>query len=143
MSGKANYEPEPPKGPPPTWAESQSGQDGGYVPQAQPSYTPQNQDRGYFQSHPGAQQGGYPQGGYHQGGYPQGGYPQGGYPHQGYQQGPNPYGGYGGYPHPQQGGYYQGQQPMYVQQNPGGGGESWLWACLGALCICCTLDMLF
>lgn len=116
-----------PTGAPPSWSQSQSQSapgghsGGGYVPQQQPAYNSQNQDRGF---------------GHHQQGY--GGPPQGygGYPPQGY-------GHQQGYP-PQGQGYYQQQQPMYVQQQRGGGGgESCLMGCLGALCICCTLDMLF
>ncbi|KAK6197434.1 uncharacterized protein RJT21DRAFT_3527 [Scheffersomyces amazonensis] len=109
----------PPTGAPPNWG-NEGGQQG-YVPQAQPSYNTQQQDRGY---------GGYQQQQGYGGGYPpQQGY--GGYPPQ--QQG------YGG---PPPGGYYQQQQPVYVQQQPQRD-DSCLMACLGALCICCTLDMLF
>ena len=33
---------------------------------------------------------------------------------------------------------------MYVQQQPrSGGNDSCLMGCLAALCVCCTLDMLF
>ncbi|QLQ80347.1 hypothetical protein HG537_0D03480 [Torulaspora globosa] len=45
--------------------------------------------------------------------------------------------------------YYQQQpphqqQPIYVQQQPPrSGNEDCLTACLAALCICCTLDLLF
>lgn len=115
-----------PTGAPPSWNQGGLTSGGGYVPQQQPAYTPNDQDRGI---------GGF--GGHHQQGYG-GGYQQGGYP---------PQGGYGGHPqggYPPQGqGYYQQQQPMYVQQQRGGGSEGCLMACLGALCICCTLDMLF
>lgn len=126
--GSDSYD--PPTGAPPNW----SGQDGGhtaaagggggYTAQSQPQYNQQTQDRGYG-------------GGGYGGGYQQQGYQQQGY-QQGYQQ--------GGYP-PQQGGYYnaQPQQPMYVQQQrpSGDAGGSCLMACLAALCVCCTLDMLF
>ena len=102
-----------PTGAPPSWNQANLTSGGGYVPQQQPAYTPNDQDRGF---------GGF--GGHHQQGYG-GGYQQGGYPPQGQ-------------------GYYQQQQPMYVQQQQrGGGSEGCLMACLGALCICCTLDMLF
>ncbi|ODV65292.1 hypothetical protein HYPBUDRAFT_150658 [Hyphopichia burtonii NRRL Y-1933] len=113
----------PPTGAPPNWSESQGG---GYAPQSQPSYQPQDQDRGVF----GGGQGGYPQQGY--GGQPGYGGGYGGQP------------GYGGGGYGQQG-YYQQQQPMYVQQQGGGGAgaSTCLTACLGALCVCCTLDMLF
>ncbi|RLV82571.1 hypothetical protein JA9_003808 [Meyerozyma sp. JA9] len=117
---------EAPTGAPPSWNQGNSTSGGGYVPQQQPAYTPNDQDRGFggFGGHQQGYGGGYQQGGYPpQGGYG-GGYPQGGYPPQGQ-------------------GYYQQQQPMYVQQQRGGGSEGCLMACLGALCICCTLDMLF
>ncbi|CDR42346.1 CYFA0S09e01640g1_1 [Cyberlindnera fabianii] len=60
-----------------------------------------------------------------------------------YQQGPPPQGYYQQGP-PQQG-YYQQQQPVYVQQQPqkSSGSSDCCMACLGALCICCTLDALF
>jgi hypothetical protein len=110
---------EPPTGQPPSWSQSNPL---GYVPQAQPSYGHDNQQRGY----------GAPPHGYQQG------YPP---PQQGYQQGyPPPQ---QGYPPPQQGGYYQQQQPMYVQQQRLSNNEGCLMACLAALCVCCTLDMLF
>jgi hypothetical protein len=126
----------PPTGAPPSWAQDQSGQgaksSSGYVPQAQPSYNAHDQDRGY-----GGQGG---QGGYQQQGY--GGYPPaapqqlgyGGYPQQQQQ----------GYPPQQQGYYQQQQQPMYVQQKLSGTlNQGCLMGCLAALCLCCTLDMLF
>lgn len=117
-----------PTGAPPSWNQANLTSGGGYVPQQQPAYTPNDQDRGF---------GGF--GGHHQQGYG-GGYQQGGYPPQGGYGGGYPQ---GGYP-PQGQGYYQQQQPMYVQQQQrGGGSEGCLMACLGALCICCTLDMLF
>ncbi|KAL6451276.1 hypothetical protein SBY92_002615 [Candida maltosa Xu316] len=108
-----------PSGPPPNYGNNAN--QSSYVPQSQPQYSQQTQDRGFL-------------GGNHQ----QQGYNA--YPPQGqqyYQQGP-----------PQQGGYYQQQQhyqqPMYVQQQPRSGGtESCLMGCLAALCVCCTLDMLF
>lgn len=78
----------------------------------------QNRDRGL---HGGA---GYPK-------EPYGGRPDGGYV-------PLIFGGgYGRYK------YYQQQQPRYAQQQGGGGSGSstCLTACLGALCFCCTLDM--
>ncbi|KAG7664793.1 uncharacterized protein J8A68_001675 [[Candida] subhashii] len=105
---------QPPTGAPPSWSQ---GNNTGYSPQAQPVYNQQTQDRGY-------------------GGYPQQGYPPP--PPQGYYQQP----GYGA-PPPQ--GYYQAQpqQPMYVQQQSSSNNEGCLMACLAALCICCTLDMLF
>ena len=114
----------PPTGAPPNWSESNNASSGGYVPQAQPAYGQQNQDRGWG----GGQHQGY--GGGYQQGYPQQGYSQQGYPQQGY---------------PQQGGYYQQQQqPMYVQQkHSSGGGQSCLMGCLAALCVCCTLDAIF
>ena len=89
----------------------------------QPNYSNQTQDRGMF-SHNQPQQGYYQQ-------------PQQGY----YQQPPT-----GQYYQQQQQPYYQPQQqqPMYVQQQPrSGGNESCLMGCLAALCVCCTLDMLF
>ncbi|CUM64639.1 uncharacterized protein PRCAT00002248001 [Priceomyces carsonii] len=148
MSNKAGYGDNyaPPTGAPPNWSSSNSGSktQSGYVPQAEPSYanhsdhaTHSGDNRGFGGSNQGYG-GGYQQGGYQQGGYQHGGYQQGGYPQQGgyYQQ--------GGYP--QQGGYQQGgyqQQPMYVQQNRSSGTEGCLAACLAAMCICCTLDMLF
>lgn len=119
----------PPTGAPPNWSESNNASSGGYVPQAQPAYGQQNQDRGWG----GDQQQGY--GGGYQQGYAQQGYPQQGYAQQGYaQQG-----------YPQQGGYYQQQQqPMYVQQkHSSGAGQSCLMGCLAALCVCCTLDAIF
>lgn len=132
--GKAEYV--PPTGPPPSW--NHGGSDKGYVPQAQPAYSAQEQDRGFFggsSGHQGGYNQGYGQQGY--GGYGQQGY--GGYGQQGYGQHGGYQPGYG-----QQGGYYQQQQPMYVQQQrDSGGAESCLLACLGAMCICCTLDMLF
>lgn len=115
MSGKEDYA--PPTGAPPNWSNNNQG----YVPQAQPSYNNQQQDRGYHQQ-------GYQQQGY---GAPP---PQQGYG--GYQQG------YGA-PPPQQGYYQQQQQPMYVQQQKTSNNEGCLMACLAALCVCCTLDMLF
>ncbi|ABN67107.1 predicted protein [Scheffersomyces stipitis CBS 6054] len=84
MSGKEDYA--PPTGAPPNWSNNNQG----YVPQAQPSYNNQQQDRGYHQQ-------GYQQQGY---GAPP---PQQGYG--GYQQG------YGA-PPPQQGYYQQQQQPI-------------------------------
>lgn len=135
MSGKDQYA--APTGAPPEWSNSKQSES--YAPPSGPppsgSY---NQDRGF-----GGQQGyggGYQQQGYG-GGYQQGGYQQGGYPQQGgYQQGyPQQQGGYY-----QQGGYPQQQQPMYVQQQKTSSGSGGcLAACLGALCICCTLDALF
>lgn len=108
----------PPTGKPPSWdSNGNSSNQGGYVPQAQPSYGPGTQDRGYQPQY--QQQGAYP---------PQ----QGGY----YQQ-------QQGYPPPQQGGYYQQQQPVYVQQQRTLNNDGCLMACLAALCICCTLDVLF
>ncbi|KAK6457959.1 uncharacterized protein RJT20DRAFT_27876 [Scheffersomyces xylosifermentans] len=113
MSGKDEYA--PPTGAPPNWGASNQyqSQQGGYIPQAQPTYHNQQQDRGY---------GGYQQG---YGGPP---------PQQQY--------GYGA-PPPQQGYYQQQQQPMYVQQQKSSNNEGCLMACLAALCVCCTLDMLF
>lgn len=106
----------PPTGQPPSWSQATGGGNSGYIPQAQPSYGHQDQQRGY---------GGYPQQGYpqqHQGGY--------------YQQ--------QGYPPQQQQGYYQQQQPMYVQQQrQGGGSEGCLLGCLAAMCMCCALDAIF
>ncbi|CAH2353411.1 cysteine-rich and transmembrane domain-containing protein [[Candida] railenensis] len=110
----------PPTGQPPSWSEAggSSNNHAGYVPQAQPSYNQNYQQRGY---QPQYQQG-PPQGYYQQ---------QQGYPPQ-----------QGGYP-PQQGGYYQQQQPVYVQQQRQSNNDGCLMACLAALCICCTLDVLF
>jgi len=106
---------QPPTGAPPNWSNNDLS---GYSPApAAPAYSSQTQDRGWG-------------GGHH---YQQQGYQQ--YPQQGYQQG-----------YPQQGGgYYAQQQPVYVQQQhpSGGGGEGCLMGCLAALCVCCTLDMLF
>lgn len=110
----------PPTGAPPNW--SQQPQDhqnySGYAPQAQPAYNQQTQDRGF--------------GGYHQQGYQ----PP---PPQGYYQQPGQYGA------PPQGGYYQAQpqQPMYVQQQKTSDNSSCLMGCLAAMCLCCTLDMIF
>lgn len=115
--GSDNYD--PPTGAPPNWSAQGNGASagGGYQAQSQPQYNQQTQDRGY--------------GGGYGGGYQQG-YQQQGYQQQGY---------------PQQGGYYNAppQQPMYVQQQrpSGGGSEGCLMGCLAALCVCCTLDMLF
>lgn len=112
----------PPTGQPAGWGDKNQGSSG-YNAAPAPSYNNQSQERGW-----GGQQGGYPQ----QGGYQQGYPPQQG----GYQQ---------GYP-PQQGGYYNQQQPQYVvqQQKPSkGGGGGCLTGCLAAMCVCCTLDMLF
>lgn len=112
----------PPTGQPAGWSENQQG---GYSASAVPAYNSQTQERGWG-GH--SQQQGYPQQGYQQG------YQQQGYPQQGYQQG-----------YPQQGGYYNQQQPQYTvqQQRPSGGGGGCLTGCLAALCVCCTLDMLF
>ncbi|RLV90501.1 hypothetical protein JA1_004537 [Spathaspora sp. JA1] len=108
---KAEYV--PPTGAPPNWSQGNAG----YVPQQQPSYNPQTQDRGYHQ----------------QPGY---GAPP---PQQGYYQQP----GYGA-PPPQQGYYQQpSQQPMYVQQQTSSKNDTCLMACLAALCVCYTLDVLF
>lgn len=108
----------PPTGAPPNWSEGNNTSSRGYVPQAQPAYGQQDQDRGWGGGHQ-AYGGGYQQG------YPQQGYPQQGYPQQG-------------------GGYYQQQQPMYVQQqHSSGAGGSCLMGCLAALCVCCTLDAIF
>ncbi|RCK65802.1 hypothetical protein Cantr_01623 [Candida viswanathii] len=109
-----------PSGPPPNYGNQNQSKSSNYVPQAQPNYSLQTQDRGMFHSN-------QPQQGYYQQHPPQQGY---------YQQGP-PQGQY--YQQPQ----YQ-QQPMYVQQQPrNDGNETCLMACLAALCVCCTLDMLF
>ncbi|CCE92018.1 uncharacterized protein TDEL_0D04340 [Torulaspora delbrueckii] len=44
----------------------------------------------------------------------------------------------------QQGPPQHQQQPIYVQQQPPkSGNQDCLTACLAAMCICCTLDMLF
>ncbi|AOW05696.1 hypothetical protein B0I72DRAFT_133020 [Yarrowia lipolytica] len=111
-----------PAGPPPIYG-NQRGNDGYY-------------DQGY------QQQGYQQQGGYNQGYNNQGGY----YPQQGYQQGYNQ-----GYPQ-QQAGYaapppqpMYAQQPVYVQQQSPqrGGQDDCLMACLAAMCVCCTLEMLF
>ncbi|KAI5967152.1 hypothetical protein CANMA_003209 [Candida margitis] len=112
-----------PQGPPPSFNQSQgaSGSAGGsYVPQSQPQYNADTQDRGF---------------GYHQ----QQGYGQGPPPNAYYQQQP----GYGGGGYPQQGGYYPQQQPMYVQQQRSSNNQDCLLACLAALCVCCTLDAIF
>ncbi|KAL6944691.1 hypothetical protein ACO0RG_001436 [Hanseniaspora osmophila] len=91
--------------------------DRGYAPQQQYYQQQQPQQQGYSQQ-------GYPQQGYQQQGYPQQGYPQQGYQQQGY--------------------YQQQQQPMYVQQpKPTNNNQDCLTACLAAMCVCCTLDMLF
>lgn len=112
----------PPQGPPPTFSQSEGvsgGAGGSYVPQSQPQYNADTQDRAF---------------GYHQ----QQGYGQGPPPNAYYQQQP----GYGG-GYPQQGGYYQQQQPMYVQQQRSSNNQDCLLACLAALCVCCTLDAIF
>ncbi|ODV79147.1 uncharacterized protein CANTADRAFT_90252 [Suhomyces tanzawaensis NRRL Y-17324] len=119
----------PPTGAPPSWSQTQLNGNAqlGYVAQAQPSYDAQQQTRGYPQQGYGQQHQQYNYGGPQQG---YGGHQQG-YPQQGYGGGP-------------QQGYYQQQQPMYVQQKKSsGGGEGCLMGCLAALCVCCTLDMLF
>ncbi|CAI5759945.1 unnamed protein product [Candida verbasci] len=104
-----------PEGAPPTYNTNQNHQNS-YVPQQQPSYNAQTQDRGFL----GHQQGyGQPPPPQNYGGYQQGGYQQ----------------------YPQY--YQQQQQPMYVQQQRTSNNESCLMACLAAICICCTLDMLF
>ncbi|KAI5958739.1 uncharacterized protein KGF55_005738 [Candida pseudojiufengensis] len=119
-----------PDGPPPAFSQSQnqsSNQNHGnssYVPQAQPSYNTQQQDRAFGYHHNQPQQG-----------YGQGPPPNAYYQHQpGYGQPP--------YGHPPQG-YYQQQQPMYVQQQKSSNNNDCLMACLAAMCVCCTLDMIF
>ena len=82
-------------------------------------YPPQQQQQ-YYQQQPQQQPGYYNQQGYNQQGYNQQGYNQQGYNQQGQ------------------------QQPVYVQQQPPKkGNEGCMTACLAALCICCTMDMLF
>lgn len=123
--GQDSYD--PPTGAPPNWSQGNNSS-GGYVPQAQPAYGQQTQDRGWGGN--GGHQA-YGQQGYGQQGYGQQGYGQQGYGQQGYGQ---------------QGGYYQQQpqQPMYVQQqSSSGGGQSCLMGCLAAMCLCCTLDAIF
>ncbi|MDC6271523.1 hypothetical protein PP707_04425 [Acetobacter pasteurianus] len=111
-----------PEGPPPNFQQSQSHVGGNsYVPQAQPSYNNTTQDRGMF-SHNQPQ-------------YQQG-YGQGPPPNAYYQQQP----GYGQYPQQQ---YHPQQQPMYVQQQRSSNNNDCLMACLAAMCVCCTLDMIF
>ncbi|CAK9441510.1 uncharacterized protein LODBEIA_P53780 [Lodderomyces beijingensis] len=108
-----------PEGPPPNFQQSQQ-QNSSYVPQAQPSYNNQTQDRGMFSSNQP----------HYQQGYGQGPPPNAYYQHQ------PQYGG-GGHYYPQQ------QQPMYVQQQRTDNNNDCLMACLAAMCICCTLDMIF
>ncbi|CAI4998214.1 CFC_HP_G0099550.mRNA.1.CDS.1 [Saccharomyces cerevisiae] len=99
---------------PPSSAHQNKTQERGYPPQQQQQYYQQQQHPGYYN------QQGYNQQGYNQQGYNQQGYNQQGYNQQGH------------------------QQPVYVQQQPPQrGNEGCLAACLAALCICCTMDMLF
>ncbi|KAI5956173.1 hypothetical protein KGF54_000648 [Candida jiufengensis] len=118
-----------PEGPPPTFNQSQSSQppqnkSSNYVPQPQPQYNHQQQDRAFgFNNH--HQQQGYGQG------PPPNAYYQHQQPHYGQQ-----------YGHPPQG-YYPQQQPMYVQQQKSSNNSDCLMGCLAAMCICCTLDMMF
>ncbi|KAI5958738.1 TNA1 [Candida pseudojiufengensis] len=106
-----------PEGPPPGFNQGYNQQGSSHIPPSQPSYNFQDQDRGF---------------GYHN-------------QQQGYGQGPPPQGyGYGQPQYvPQPQGYYQQQQPMYVQQQRSSNNEDCLMACLAAMCICCTLDMIF
>lgn len=123
-----------------------------------PNYVPPPASAAQYYPQQGYQQGysqqGYSQQGYSQQGYPQQGYQ--GYPQQygsgpsgyqsgyqpGYQPGYPPQQGYGGYGQGQQYGGYQ-QQPIYVQQQRSGmQQDDCLLGCLGALCVCCTMDAL-
>lgn len=105
-----------PTGAPPEW-----GNNGGQQhPQQLYQGNGTEGDRGMFGHHQQQQYGG---------GYP---------PQQGYYQQPQQ----GYYQQPQQG-YYQQQQPVYVQQQGRSSSDGCLTGCLAALCVCCTLDMLF